>query len=229
MVSADTQVDKDGNVTGTIYFNKDMPGFGGDEKDGNFFPIMLDSKYADKEITVKRDGVYRNKAQDLEWVLRVPSKESKFTFETDEDSVFLTLNFSGATLNIPVGEDAVAVASQERDFGRFGNTKELIDTDVAIAWAGTKGTMTGKVKKYTYSDTTVWGAEKSEGHFVPFVLDRYKGQSITCTASNSKTSNDHEWILRIDEVKKGTHQIKFEHEGIELADIDISGLTLNET
>lgn len=98
LVSEDTKIDKDGAVTGTLLYNIDVTAFDEGEQEGHYFILMLNDKYRDKEVTVKRDGVERGKATDLEWLLYVPSTSTTFTFETTEDGVFLTLTFKGATL-----------------------------------------------------------------------------------------------------------------------------------
>ena len=98
-ISADTKIDKNGAVTGTLNYVSGVTAFGEGEQEGHYLPLILDSMYEGKEITVKRDGTVRaNKVVDLEWLLYVPDKNVKFTFETDDDGVFLTLTLEGATL-----------------------------------------------------------------------------------------------------------------------------------
>lgn len=99
LISEDTFISKDGAVTGTLKYNEGVTAFEADEQNGNYFPLQLDKKYEGKEITVKRNGTERKKATDLEWVLYVPDNSVKFTFETAEDGVFLTLTFAEATLS----------------------------------------------------------------------------------------------------------------------------------
>ena len=84
-------------MTGTLKYNKGITAFPDGEQEGHYFPLMLDSEYQGKEITVKRDGAQRKQAVDLEWVLYVPNTGTVFTFETVEDGVILTLSFKGAT------------------------------------------------------------------------------------------------------------------------------------
>ena len=84
---------------------------------GHYMPLTLDSKYAGKEITCK--GTVTTKAQDLEWLLYVADTSSKFTFETVEDGVFLTLTFTGATLEpskiaAPKAAPVATVAAKRR-------------------------------------------------------------------------------------------------------------------
>lgn len=98
-ISADTKIDKSGAVTGTLNYVSGVTAFGKGEQEGHYFPLILDSQYAGKQITVKRDGVVRaDKVTDLEWLLYVPNQNVKFAFETEDDGVFLTVTFKGATL-----------------------------------------------------------------------------------------------------------------------------------
>lgn len=98
-ISEDTKIDKGGAVTGTLHYVTEVTAFGEGENEGHYLPLMLDSAYEGKEITVKRNGTVRaNKVADTEWLLYVPDTDATFTFETDEDGVFLTLSFSGVTL-----------------------------------------------------------------------------------------------------------------------------------
>lgn len=94
-ISEDTAIGEDGAVTGTLHYVEGVSTFSEDEQDGNFLPLTLDKKYASKEITVT--GKKTTKAADLDWLLRVADKDTKFTFEAD-GKVFLTLTFTGATL-----------------------------------------------------------------------------------------------------------------------------------
>lgn len=96
LISEDTTISADGAVTGTLKYIDKMDSFGEGENSGHYFPVTLASKYAGKDITVK--GKKTTTAQDLEWLLYVADTSSKFTFETVEDGVFLTLTFTGATL-----------------------------------------------------------------------------------------------------------------------------------
>ncbi len=96
LISEDTAISADGAVTGTLHYVESMESFPEGENSGHYMPVTLDSKYAGKDITVK--GKKTTTAQDLDWLLYVADTSSKFTFETVEDGVFLTLTFTGATL-----------------------------------------------------------------------------------------------------------------------------------
>ena len=96
LVSADAFIDETGAVTGTLLYVDSMASFPEGENSGHYFPLTLGQKYSGKDITVK--GKKTKTAQDLEWLLYVPDTTAKFTFETSEDGVFLTLTFTEATL-----------------------------------------------------------------------------------------------------------------------------------
>lgn len=98
LISADTRISAGGAVTGTLKYITGVTAFGDEATEGNFFPLVLNDKYKNKTKTVKRDGAARNTSTDQEWVMYVPAKETKFTFETDEDGEFLSLSFESATL-----------------------------------------------------------------------------------------------------------------------------------
>ena len=49
------------------------------------------------KITCQRNSDPAREASDLEWILRVPSNATKFTFKADGEPI-LTLNFEKATL-----------------------------------------------------------------------------------------------------------------------------------
>lgn len=101
LIGDDIKISKDGAVTGTLKKVEGWTEFDSKNSElqsGHYFPIKLDDKYAGKKITVK--GKRQKTAQDLEWVLRVESTSSKFTFTAEgEEAPFLTLTFEGATLS----------------------------------------------------------------------------------------------------------------------------------
>lgn len=99
VIGTDVKISKDGAVTGTLKYVESFPEFSpGNEElcKGHYFPVVLDSKYTGKDITVT--GNLTKKAQDLNWVLHVKSTASTFKFHTDDDGDFLTLSFEKATL-----------------------------------------------------------------------------------------------------------------------------------
>lgn len=100
LISEDTKIDEQGAVTGTLKYVSEWKEFSDDpeEQKGYFFPVVLDSKYEGKEITLT--GTKTKKATDLEWALLLKNgKESTFTFSTDEDGEILKLTFKDVALN----------------------------------------------------------------------------------------------------------------------------------
>lgn len=96
-VSADTAIDVDGKVTGTLHYVKGFTEFSAKEKDGYYFPVQLNEKYASKDVTVR--GKNTTTARDLKWLLYVVDSSSTFTFSTTEDGTILTLSFAEATFD----------------------------------------------------------------------------------------------------------------------------------
>lgn len=96
LISPDTSIDFLGNVTGTLKYITGWTAFSSvdTEQNGNYFPVHLDDKYKGKAITCTGEKV--KTANDLDWVLLVRGKDSKFTFEC-EGKTILTLTFKDAT------------------------------------------------------------------------------------------------------------------------------------
>lgn len=97
LISPDTSIDFLGNVTGTLKYvewEQFNPAETSEQK-GNYFPVHIDDKYKGQDITCV--GEKSKTANDLDWVLLVKGKDSKFTF-TCEGKTILTLSFQGATL-----------------------------------------------------------------------------------------------------------------------------------
>lgn len=96
LISPDTAIDFTGAVTGTLNYVQNWTEFNSDpaEQNGNYFPVHIDDRYSGKAITCK--GEKTKTANDLDWVLFVKGKDSKFTFEC-EGKTILTLTFKNAT------------------------------------------------------------------------------------------------------------------------------------
>lgn len=95
----DAKIAEDGSVTGTLLSVTGYTGFSDNptEQKGHYFPIVLDEKYRGKTISCQRNSDAPKTSSDLEWVLRVPSNSTKFTFKADDEPI-LTLNFEKAIL-----------------------------------------------------------------------------------------------------------------------------------
>ncbi len=89
------------------------------ENTGHYLPVTPDQKYAGKDITVK--GKKTKTARDLNWLLYVPDTSAKFTFETVEDGVFLTLTFTSTVLMDKAGRimrPLVAATAKKSSFSK---------------------------------------------------------------------------------------------------------------
>lgn len=81
------------HITGWTEFNPTVSA----EQEGNYFPITLSAAYSGKPITVQRNDAAPKTAVDRNWILRIPSKETTFTFSVEGEVIFV-LNFSNAEL-----------------------------------------------------------------------------------------------------------------------------------
>lgn len=99
LVKNDVKIAEDGSVTGTLLNVTGYTDFSDNptEQKGHYFPIVLDDKYKGKTISCQRNSDKPKTSSDLEWVLRVVSNSTKFTFKADNEPI-LTLNFEKATL-----------------------------------------------------------------------------------------------------------------------------------
>ena len=97
----DCEVLDNGNVIGTLHYVNDYKEYDENNPEmqkGNFFVIKLAAKYEGKDISCQRNDQEKPKVvQDTSWVLRVPSKDTTFTFKDGED-IIITLKFKNATL-----------------------------------------------------------------------------------------------------------------------------------
>lgn len=211
---------KDGSVIGTLKYVASWPEFNEgniEEQSGNYFPLTLDKKYVGQDITVKKNGNAGKTVSETEWVLRIPDKETKFTFATNENDVFLTLNFSGSVLAVPVGKDAYD--PDKKNFGRFGNWDTYCDTDVSIKWNGIKGTVTGKIKHHDEIHTV------KAGYHFPLSMSSFYGDGVskTITIGNGKPNvvTDKDIICNVENQKA----IKVSYNGETVLELDLSGAT----
>lgn len=232
MISDDVKVSADGKVTGTVNYLTKVEGYPADQQSGHYFPTAFtkanykklhvggavsgDGFTAGKEITPSADDPYL--------VIRVENctdgnKISVFDFESKDE--ILKLDFNETTLAPPMGEKAVSVAPQEKDFGDFGKVSEMIGDDVSIAWDGTTGKVTGNVKWYN-GKTKV-----TEGNRFPIVLDKWfkdNIRNVSVYIKNPKTiQGETEWIIYLD--GKDTPITIKDGETV-IATLDLSGVTL---
>ncbi len=105
--------------------------------------------------------------------------------------------------------------------------QDLMGADVAIAWTGTAGKVTGNFPKVTgftgFSDTPA----EQEGHYFCFELDeQYEGQKVTVIGAHQKTAQDRRWVIRVDELYAGSKKLTVKVGGAVIFTLDFTGATL---
>ncbi len=118
----------------------------------------------------------------------------------------------------------------EADAG-YGTMKvsDIMGSDIAIDWDGTKGKVTGTFPKIEKWDDLP--KEPKDGHFFAFKInEKYKDKKFTYykdgveSSTKEKAGEDEMfWVLRIDETK---HHKFVSGEDEVIADLDFSGATL---
>ena len=96
----DVVVLEDGSTVGTFPYVTEYTQFSKikEEQEGHYLVVDFGEQYNDQEIGVKRnDKEAPKKANDTQWVLRIPNKETTFEVTANGTPV-LTLSFKGATL-----------------------------------------------------------------------------------------------------------------------------------
>ena len=119
--------------------------------------------------------------------------------------------------------------SNNKPGGIEGHTVgDLIGEDVAVAWNGLDGTVTGTLKNIS-TPWTQFDTKNSTGHFFPITLDKqYEGKDITVNLSGGtkKTAADLEWVIRVDDYVSAQTPAVFECEGKVILTLDFSKATL---
>lgn len=227
------------NVTGTLKYVH-CEAFGGDMA-GNILAVKLDRDlHSELTVTLKtaadsaplpqgkkpyiicEDGtllllVSTKACYKLESVTLSCANEA--TGESDET----TLTLTGLTLERPVGADAVRICTSADDQIYEGvNVDDLIFSNVAIAWEGTTGTLSGHVHFYEFTNG-VFGGDSATGHYVPFAVEGYKDKSVTITGSDGGTKDmdvgDTHLIDRVDNYITAGKDLTFSCEGQTIATI----------
>lgn len=203
LIRDDVRIAENGDVTGTLLYVSEYTEFSSnpEERSGNFFPIYLD-KDGSQLITVK-DGVTRtqNMPDDKLLVIRLNSENTTVKISVD-DAEITTLNFKTATIECPVGKDAVTIPASH-DFGtECGDAKDMC-SDASVAWDGIKGAVTG----------TFYKQNKASKYQCPTIInDYYSGKQITVNVTTDTTDDTLEWhsILGEDEetAKNATLTVK---------------------
>lgn len=87
-----------GSVKGDVKHVTGYELFPEEEQDGNFFPIVLDSSYKGKEITVRRKGGTAKTQADTEWIVRLSDGKATEYDVSSGGTKIAHLDFAGANL-----------------------------------------------------------------------------------------------------------------------------------
>ena len=204
MIGNNIKVDKNGAVTGSINFLSQNDGA---PNDGHYFPTQIDKKHYGERLHAGGQVIgdefvagsdFTPNAEDPYLNVRVESctDGNKISVYSEDKTELFSIDFNEATLEPPVGKNAVIVPEVGKDFGRFGKASDFYDVKPKISWNGINGKVNGTIK--WVSEGT---AEKltSAGNYYPLVLsDFYVGQKNTV---NGKTAQEYEWIANVTKTK----------------------------
>lgn len=228
LVGPDAKINADGSVTGTLKYVE--PWAENHDREGHFLPVRLDPQYKEKQITVQRNGGNATTAAEEDWILTVVDKDTEISFK-DGDVEFLKLTFKNAVFEKETPDDYTSIVGQSEDAGYGKHGSDLMSDNVAIAWDGTNGTVTGN-----FHNVTGWeglpGGTKS-GHFFALKFnDKFKGKSFDFimddaepgTHVDSAGEDEMYWVLRIDTTKTFT----FKSDNKVIAKLDFNSATLDD-
>lgn len=140
---------------------------------GHFFPIQLPADCSNQKITCKNrvDGDRTVTIDpDLLLIIRLENLEDEKAVLEKDDELLMTIDFSGATLEVPIGKKAVSSAV-DQDFGKYGSATDFC-RNVDISWNGTKGAVTGDFYR----------KNKAGGYILPMkIADYYTDEEIMVT------------------------------------------------
>lgn len=215
-----------GKVSGKVHYYHFDNGHFSDKPTGHYMPVVI-TGYDTKEIEVIGTSGTAKKV-DPKWVIRVDDfidQGKKATFKC-EGITIAVLDFSLMELEPPLGEEAIILPTQDRDFGTYGKTSDYLNPNVAISWEGTKGTVTGNI---LYKEGAPhFSGEDANGNYYPLVLNNwFSGKQVSVTASNKKTDTQTDWIMCLNKVKNTTKKIIVEYNETLVAELDFSQATLD--
>lgn len=102
-----------------------------------------------------------------------------------------------------------------------------MSADVAVAWTGTNGKVTGNFPKVTgFTGFSNVPAEQ-DGHYFCFEVDeQYEGQKVTVIGEHQKTAQDRKWVVRLDELYSSSKKLTVKVGGDTIFTLDFTGATL---
>lgn len=133
--------------------------------------------------------------------------------------------------------DGVSIPAQTQSMGEKNkNVKvsDLINSDAAIKWDGTKGTVTGTAKKDPESVKSLYGKEEQTGHYFPVMFEeRYFGKKVTLSGTThpdktiTLSAEDPYLIIRLENLSAGKALTATVQEtGEEVFVLDFNGVTM---
>lgn len=132
------------------------------------------------------------------------------------------------------GADRVKVTPQGQSLSPYGvgdgkQVSDLMSDDVAVAWTGTDGKVTGSFHKVTDFSGFSGSVEEQEGHYFCMELDeQYEGQKVTVIGSRQKTAQSRFWVIRLDDMVKASKKLTAKVGGETAFTLDFSQATLQE-
>ena len=132
------------------------------------------------------------------------------------------------------GADRVKVTPQGQSLIEYGvggdkTSTDLMGADVAIAWTGINGRVTGNFPNVTDFDGFSNRSEEQKGHYFSFEVDeQYEGQKVTVIGAHQKTAQDRKWVIRLDELYAGSKKLTVKVSGETIFVLDFTDATLAE-
>ena len=112
-----------------------------------------------------------------------------------------------------IGSDNIEVPGQGQNLGNANGSvtvSDLIDESTAIKWTGTKGVVSGTVKKDPSSVQSLYGANEKTGHFFPVKFEeKYYNQNVELSGRTDgnrtikPTTEDPYLIIRLENLDGG--------------------------
>ena len=104
---------------------------------------------------------------------------------------------------------------------------DLMAPDVAIAWTGTAGKVSGTLYNVTEFTGFSGVVDEQSGHYFAFELDaQYEGEDVTVTGARRASARSRLWVVRVDELYEGTKTLTVEVGGRVIFTLDFTPATL---
>lgn len=202
----------------------------GEVTEGNHLPITLSDFFFDGiPKQVGSDDMKSETAQNIFYSVTEDNK-SKLIKVVYQQLTVMEISISNVKLGPLVGKDAVSIPENGSSMDdQLEDVSVLFSRRPTIKWEGTKGTISGELKWYKFTNGHF--SEKPEGHFMPFVIKHHDGETIKVTGSDGSETSlvDPKWTIRVDDyVKDGKNTTCKMYANDDLiAELDFSKLKLN--